>query len=101
MVCVPLYWHKQSDSVWVNTRRSGTCLDAVVPLFTRVCRNPDGVEFPPPVKEEKGSKGVGTRSLIEHTLVNGMENTVSWGAQRWAHFCQSSNERKERETGTV
>ena len=63
MVCVPLYWHKQSDSVWVNTHRSGTCLDAVVPLFTRVCRNPDGFEFPPPVEDDRGLMRVGTRGL--------------------------------------
>ena len=32
-------------------------------VFTTVCGNPDGVQFPPPVKEDRGAKGVGTRSL--------------------------------------
>ena len=63
MWCVPLYQNKRFDSVWTNTHRGGTCLDTVVYFFTRVCQNPDGVQFPPPVKEDRRSKGVDTRSL--------------------------------------
>ena len=74
MRCVPLYWYKQSGSIWTNTHRVGTWLDAEVPLFIRVCQNPDGVEFPPPVKKERGSKGVGTRGL-------GRVHPCKWGGK--------------------
>ena len=74
MCGVSLYHYKQFDRVWANTHRCGACLDTVVLFFTKVCRNPDGVQFPPPVKEDRGAKGVGTRSL-------GRARPCKWGAK--------------------
>ena len=35
------------------------------------------------------------------SLANGVGNTVDWDAQRWAYFCQRSNERNGRDAGTL
>ena len=81
----------------------GTCLDAVVPLFTRAST----VEIPvASTSRRRWRKTVDRRKWVHevwvgHTLAKGVENTVGRDAQRWAYFCQSSNERKGRETGAL
>ena len=67
----------------------GTCLDAVVPLFTRAST----VEIPvASTSRRRWRKTEDQRKWVHevcvgHSLVNGLQNTVDGDTKRWAHFC--------------
>jgi hypothetical protein len=72
-----------------------TCLDAVVTLVTEVGSSPENRAVPATGEGRKRIEGSGyTRFEPGTPLQTGWET-------RWAHFCQRSGARKERETGTV